>query len=417
MIIADFHIHSRYAMACSKSITITSLGETAQTKGINLLSTGDILHKDWLAEADDSLEEINSSGLFRLKNSDIKTKFILGSEVSTIFTDKGKVRKIHNCILLPNMESVKNLRDRLSKYGKMDSDGRPILSMTAAHFVEELFSTERNSFIFPAHIWTPYFGALGSISGFDSIKDAYKDQAKHIYAIETGLSSDPPMNWMISNLDKYSLISNSDMHSLMNMGREANMVDIKPEKATYSSVIESIKNKESKKIKRTIEFYPEEGKYHYDGHRDCHFSSDPLSQDITLCDVCGKPLVMGVLHRVMDLADRPKGYEPKGHVPYTNIVPLMEVISYSLKKGKYTKTVKDMYDSLIKEFSTEFDILLQADIDMITEASTDEIANSIRNIREKNIKIKPGYAGVFGSVDMLPERYVSQTINKKQKKL
>lgn len=417
MIISDFHVHSRFAMACSKYITITSLGETAQTKGINLIGTGDILHKDWLAEAEKYLEEIGSTGLFRLKNSSIKTKFILSSEVSTIFTDNGKVRKIHNCLLLPNIDSAKNLRDRLSKYGSMDSDGRPILSTSAANFVEELFSTEKNAFVFPAHIWTPYFGALGSISGFDSIKDAYKEQEKHIHAIETGLSSDPPMNWLISELDKYSLISNSDMHSLMNMGREANVLNIELENATYKSVIESIKNKSEKRLNSTIEFYPEEGKYHYDGHRDCHFSADPISQNIKACRICGKPLVRGVLNRVMALSDRPIGYTPKAHIPYTHIVPLMEIIAYSLKRGKYTKTVKEMYDSLIKEFTTEFSILIDVNTDAIAQISNKEIADSIINMRNENIKIKPGYAGVFGSVDLLPDRYTGTATNQSQKGL
>ncbi len=415
--IADLHIHSRFAMACSKSITIDSLAEGAIQKGINILATGDILHKEWLAEAESKLEEAGSTGLFRLKSGKRSPLFVLSSEISTVFFEDGKTRKVHNCILLPSIESAKSLRDRLSKYGKLDSDGRPTLAMSAAAFVEELFSAEKNAFVFPAHLWTPYFGALGSISGFDSVKDAYADQEKHIYAIETGLSSDPQMNWMVSELDKYSLVSNSDMHSVMNMGREANVIYVDEKKATYTAMTNAIKDKDSKKLSSTIEFYPEEGKYHFDGHRDCHFSSDPTKSRIRNCRICGKPLVMGVMHRVMDLADRPAGYHPKSAVPYVHIVPLMEIIAYSMKKGKYAKPVRSVYDSLIKEFSTEFSILIDADIDKISENSSEEIADSIRNMRDGSIHITPGYAGVFGKVDLLPQRFAEPPTNNRQRGL
>ncbi len=403
MAIADLHIHSRFAMACSESITVRSLADTALKKGIDILGTGDILHNRWLDECEEELEEIEKSGTFKLKNTTKSPIFILSAEVSTVFFDEGKTRKIHNCILLPSIDSAKNLRDSLKRYGELDSDGRPTLNMGAPSFVETLFSVEPKSFVFPAHIWTPYFGALGSISGYDSIRDAYKDQSKRIFAIETGLSSDPPMNWLVKEMDSLALISNSDMHSLMNMGREANVLKLDTNKLAYSDIIESIKGRGAKRLSSTIEFYPEEGKYHYDGHRDCHFSSDPLKNHITNCRVCGKPLVKGVLHRVADLSSRPAGYIPKDAVPYIHIIPLNELISYSLGKGKYTKTVSETYESLIKGLSTEFNVLMNADIDSISEIGGAEIGNTIRMMREGRIRITPGYAGVFGKIEAIDE--------------
>ncbi len=399
MALADLHIHSRFAMACSDSITIRSLAQTATRKGISIIGTGDILHGKWINEAEEELEA-TGKGVYRLKGMAQSPLFIPSAEVSTVFYDEGKARKIHNCILLPDIESAKSLRAVLSKYGSMDSDGRPTINASAAEFVELLFETEPNAFVFPAHIWTPYFGALGSISGYDSIKDAYKDQAKRIHAIETGLSSDPPMNWLIKEIDSMALISNSDMHSLMNMGREANNLDIDIGDAEYSDIIKSISGRDSEGLLSTIEFYPEEGKYHYDGHRDCHFSVDPLTEHIQNCRICGKPLVRGVLHRVADLSGRAAGYKPANGKPYIHLIPLVELISHSLGKGKYTKSVVEAYNSLVGELSTEFNVLINAKKDEISVAAGEEIADAVMLMREGKITITPGYAGVFGKIDI-----------------
>ena len=308
-VIADFHTHSRFAMACSQNITLNGMEGAAIEKGINLIGTGDFIHGSWLQEIGANLEEDGGNGLFRLKGSKTGVKFILSGEICTIFNAKDRtLKKVHHCVAMPSIDSVKALRDALSKKGILDSDGRPILSMSAAELVEIVFSIDKNALVFPAHAWTPYFGVLGSISGFNSIRDAYEDQEKHIFALETGLSSDPPMNWCVSELDKYTLLSNSDMHSLPKMGREANVFELE-EGFDYKTVIGAIHDRNGKKFKGTIEFYPEEGKYHYDGHKNCSFSTPPNS-GISACPVCGKKLVVGVLHRVMDLADRELGFRP-----------------------------------------------------------------------------------------------------------
>ncbi len=406
-VIADLHIHSRYAMACSGRITLQGMEATALGKGISLISTGDFTHPEWLSEIKKTLEPCGDAGLFKIRGSESKLRFVLGSEVSTIFTGKDNTsKKIHNCVLMPSIESVEALNAELSRFGSLSSDGRPALSMSAAELVEKVFNADRNAFVFPAHAWTPYFGVFGSFSGFDSMKDAYQDQEKHIRALETGLSSDPIMNWRVSALDKYALISNSDMHSLEKMGREANVLEIKENEMTYDSIIKAITEKDAHGFKQTIEFYPEEGKYHYDGHRQCNFSVNPDTNKLTKCPVCGKRLVIGVLHRVNDLADRPVGYRPKGAVPYVHMVPLREVIAYVLKKTTYSPVVTAMYDGLVSALGSEFNILGTADLDRITELSNDMVSTAIHNIREDKINITPGYDGVFGKLNLIENRHV-----------
>ncbi len=398
-IVADLHVHSRFAMACSEAINPKSMAETAKEKGINVLGTGDILHPEWLKEVEKNTVS-EGNGLYTLKGSDNKTAFVPSAEVSTIFEGRDKgIKKIHNCILLPSLESAKELSERLSKYGSMNSDGRPQLQISAAHFVDIVKEVDKKAFIFPAHLWTPYFGALGAMSGFDSIKEAYEDREKDIRAYESGLSSDPKMNWRISELDKYTLVSNSDMHSLANMGRETNVLDL--EELSYDSIIKAIVDRDAERFKLTVEYYPEEGKYHYDGHRECGYSVNPEENKSTVCKVCGKKLVIGVLHRVDDLADRPVGYVPKVHIPYIHSVPLIEVISYAKKKTRYTQEVKTLYSKLIERFGDEMDVLTKAKISDISEIAGEEIAECIDNVRNDRIKIRPGYSGVFGELDLL----------------
>jgi uncharacterized protein (TIGR00375 family) len=400
-IIADLHTHSRFAMACSQNITLKGMETTGIEKGINLIGTGDILHGSWLSEISSNLEDKDNSGLFTLKGSNSNVKFILCGEVSTIFTaHDSTTKKIHHCVALPSIESVMALRESLKKYGSLDSDGRPTLMMSAAELVETVFNVDQNAFVFPSHAWTPYFGVLGSLSGFDSIKDAYEDQEKHIFALETGLSSDTLMNWCVSGLDKYTLVSNSDMHSLPKMGREANVFDLEDGTFDYRTITNAIKEKGSKQFKGTIEFYPEEGKYHYDGHMKCNFSADP-SSGISICPVCGRKLIIGVLHRVLDLADRPLGFRPKNAPAFTYAVPLREILAYALKKSTYSVAIEDQYAKLVEHFGTEFKVLMDAGIEEIAQQSGDDMAQAVKNIRENKIKIKPGYAGVFGELDLL----------------
>ena len=399
-VIADFHTHSRFAMACSQNITLNGMESAAIEKGISLISTGDFLHGSWLKEISANLEEGDGKGLFKLKGSNTGVKFILSGEVCTIFNASDKtLKKIHNCIALPSIDSVKALREVLLKRGILDSDGRPILSMSAAELVEIVFGIDNDALVFPAHAWTPYFGVLGSISGFNSIKDAYEDQEKHIFALETGLSSDPPMNWCVSELDKYTLLSNSDMHSLPKMGREANVLELE-KNFDYRTVISAIHDRDGKRFKGTIEFYPEEGKYHYDGHKNCQFSTAPGS-GITACPVCGKKLVVGVLHRVLDLADRELGFRPNNAPSFTYIVPLREILAYALRKSVYSPIIDEEYSKLIGHFGTEFNVLIDAKIEEIAQQSSEDVAQAVKNVRENKIHIEPGYAGIFGELDLL----------------
>ncbi len=415
-VISDFHIHSRFAMACSESINLNGLMASAETKGLTILGTGDFTHPEWISEIKRDLEEHNETGFYKIKGSKSKVRFVISTEVSTIFTKNNSVKKIHNIILMPSVESAESLNDRLNKYGKLSSDGRPILSMSAPELVETVFEVERNAFVFPAHAWTPYFGVFGSLSGFDSMKDAYEDQEKHIHAFETGLSSDSPMNWRISKNDKYTLLSNSDMHSLEKLGRSANIFEIDEEKLSYNSITKAIKNNDGKVLKKTIQFFPEEGKYHYDGHKDCKFSINPETSSITKCPVCGKKLLTGVLHRINSLADRPAGFIPENPIPYTKIVPLKEVIADVIKKGTFSVAVDRIYKDLTSIW-TEFDVLIDVDPMSIAEKSTKEISDAIVNMRNGSITIKPGYAGIFGEIDLLNRNKGVKEIEQGQKML
>ena len=396
-VVADLHIHSRFSRACSNKINIKALEQAGKKKGINLISTGDFLHKDWVAELKRDLIKDDESGLFKVKDSKEDIKFVLGTEIATFFWEKNKSKRIHTCVLIKNIEAIEQLRDQLSKYGHIDSDGRPILLMSTSEAMEIIFNIEKDAFIFPAHIWTPFFGALGDISGFDSIKDAYQDQEKHIYALETGLSSDPPMNWRVSELDKYALISNSDAHSLEKLGREANIFNIK--KFTYNEIINSIKEKNIKKFEKTIEFYPEEGKYHFDGHRQCNFSLDPQKENNEICPICKKQLIIGVLHRVNELADRPIGFVLKNAINYEHQIPLKEIISFVIKKNVNTLSVERKYNEMLLKFGSEFNAL-NADINEISKIDND-IGKVIEKINKNEINIIPGYDGVFGKLELL----------------
>ncbi len=399
-IISDLHTHSRFAMACSGAISVDGLDRTAREKGINLLGTGDFTHPTWLKELKGALEPAEQ-GFFRLKSSSSGVRFVLSAEVSTVFTDGGKSKRIHNCILMPGFEQVDSLNEALSRKGDLSADGRPQVAMSAAELVEHSITASRDAFVFPAHAWTPFFGALGAATGFNSIKEAYQDQEKHIHALETGLSSDPAMNWRISALDKYALLSNSDMHSLPKMGREMNVFEFRETDLSYGSLTKAIREKDASKFRRTMEFFPEEGKYHFDGHRQCMVSVDPDRSSITACPVCGKKLVIGVMHRIRDLADREAGYVPRGSIPYTSLVPLREIIAYTMRKAEASMAVEKAYRALVSLSGTEFDTLVNSDINAIREHSTPEIAQAVQNVRSNKVNIVPGYDGVFGKVDLL----------------
>lgn len=398
-VISDLHVHSRFAMACSSAITLKGIEETALQKGINLMGTGDLTHPLWLKELKDGLEPAEQ-GLFKVKGSQSGVRFVLSGEVSTVFEKGGRQRRIHHCILAPSFEVVDAINERLSKRGDLMSDGRPQISMSAAELVEDLLKSDNSIFVFPAHAWTPYFGVFGALSGVNSMKEAYEDQEKHIYALETGLSSDPAMNWRLSALDKYSLLSNSDMHSLTKIGREANVFDL--DAASYNGLISAIKGKGEKGFEKTVEFFPEEGKYHFDGHRQCMVSIDPDKQSsITRCPVCGGKIVIGVLHRINILADREPGYSPSNRVPYIKVVPLREIISYVTRKAPTSVAVSKTYLDMVSKLGTEYSILVDASTESITESFGEDIGTAIENMRKGDITIEPGYAGVFGKIDLL----------------
>jgi DNA helicase II / ATP-dependent DNA helicase PcrA len=355
--IADFHVHSHFSRSTAKNLDLENLYIAAQLKGITVIGTGDFTHPGWFSEIKEKLTPAEP-GLFKLKESIAKrcdqrvpiscrgvVRFILVSEISNIYKKNKKVRKNHNLVFLPNLDLAEKFNSKLDKIGNIKSDGRPILGLDARDLLEILLETTDNGFLIPAHIWTPWFSLLGSKSGFDSIEECFEDLSSYIFAVETGLSSDPLMNWRVSALDGRTLVSNSDAHSPLKLGREANIFNTK---LSYSSIKKTIKKGDPKSFIGTYEFYPEEGKYHIDGHRKCNVSFWP--EQTRKCDgkcpVCGKPLTLGVLYRVDELSDRPEGEKPEKALPFFNIIPLIEILSDVLEVGPGSKKVMRNYMTL-----------------------------------------------------------------------
>ena len=343
--IADFHIHSKYSRATSKNMDLEALDKWAKIKGIKVLATGDFTHPEWLKNLKEKLEPAEP-GLFKLKKDDKGTRFMLTAEISCIYSKNNRVRKIHIIIFSPTFEAVEKINVHLGWIGNLKSDGRPILGLDAKELAKIVLESCPDCLIVPAHIWTPWFSLFGSRSGFDSIKECFEEYSKYIYAGETGLSSDPAMNWRISGLDKIALISNSDAHSPQKIGREANVFDTE---LSYQGIVEAIKKQDSSKFLFTIEFFPQEGKYHFDGHRNCNISLSPKESKKynNVCPSCGKPLTLGVLNRVEELADRPEGVRPEARVPFKSLIPLEEIVAEALGFGVGTKKVLAEYDNLL----------------------------------------------------------------------
>ena len=400
--IADFHIHSKYSRATSSKTDLIQLAKGAEIKGIDVLGTGDFTHPEWLKEIKQELEPAEQ-GLFKLKNNKSKTRFILTSEISCIYSKAGKVRKIHIVILSPKIETVEKINKKLSEIGNLKSDGRPILGLDAKELLKIVLEIDDKCLFVPAHIWTPWFSVFGSKSGFDSLKDCFEDLTKYIYAVETGLSSDPLMNWRVSDLDKVALISNSDAHSAEKIGREANVFETN---LSYDSIFETIKTKDPKKFLYTIEFYPEEGKYHYDGHSSCEvvFSPQESKKYNNICPKCGKPLILGVENRVEKLSDRKQGFRPKNAIPYKSIIPLKEIIAEAFGCSENTKKVEQEYNKLINAFDNEFKILLEKNKEELSNVTCGEVSEGIIRAREGKISIEPGYDGVFGKVKIFSKQ-------------
>ena len=397
-VIADLQIHSKYSRACSQDLNPGNIGFWADKKGIQVIGTGDFTHPKWLEELKETLAA-DQPGLYKLKTNNQKVRFMLTSEVSSIYKQGDKVRRIHNMIFAPNFAAVDRLIVGLEKRGcNLKADGRPIIGIHCDELVKICLEADPRMVIIPAHAWTPHFGLFGSLSGFDSIEEAFGDQAKHIFAIETGLSSDPKMNWQISGLDKYSLVSNSDAHSLRKIGREANVFEIDQKKLSYDEIIRVIKDKNPEEFLYTIEFFPEEGKYHLDGHADCGFSCLPAQTKKLkgICPKCGKKLLVGVLSRVGELGDREFGFIPKRAIPYKGVIPLEEIIADIYGTG-VGKKVLATYERMVAKHS-EFEILLDLTREQIAEISDPIIAEAVVCVREGKVEIEAGYDGVFGKI-------------------
>lgn len=402
-IVADFHIHSRFARATSKEMNISNLDLWAQKKGIQVMGTGDFTHPLWLKELKEQLEPAEQ-GLYKLKPSfakatESKARFVFSSEISCIYSKGGQVRKIHLILLVPSLSAVEKINTQLSGIGNLKSDGRPILGLDAKEAAKIVLEADPSSLVVPAHIWTPWFSVFGSKSGFNSLKECFDEYTKYIYAVETGLSSDPAMNWRLSALDNVTLLSNSDSHSLEKIGREVNVFDTE---LSYLAIQEAIKTKDPKKFLFTTEFFPEEGKYHYDGHRLCNVSLSPeeSKKQGNLCHVCERPLTIGVLNRVAELADRPKGEKPENAIPYKSLIPLQEIIADALHQGVGTKQGKAEYEKLISRFENEFTVLLDATIEDLLQATLPEIAEGVVRVREGKVRIEPGYDGEYGKIQI-----------------
>ena len=410
--IADLHIHSKYSRATSKDMDLEVLDKWAKIKGIKVLGTGDFTHPEWFKNLKEKLESAEP-GLYILKHKEVrppyggrtsndrtsndKTRFMLTAEISCIYSKNNKVRKIHIIIFAPTFEAAEKINVHLGWIGNLKSDGRPIIGLDAKELAKIVLESCPECLIVPAHIWTPWFSLFGSRSGFDSIKECFEEYSKHIYAGETGLSSDPAMNWRISGLDKITLISNSDAHSPKKIGREANVFDTE---LSYQAIAQAVKEQDLSKFLFTIEFFPQEGKYHFDGHRSCNISLSPKESKKynNICPSCGKPLTLGVLNRVEELADRPEGVELKTKTPFKSLIPLEEIIADALGFGVGTKKVITEYDNLIKEFGSEFNILLDVLEEELKAKTLPEIAEGIIRVRQGRVVLDPGYDGVYGKI-------------------
>lgn len=407
--IADLHIHSRYSRATSAGMSPEQIWRWAQLKGIAVIGTGDFTHPKWFGELQEKLEP-EGNGLFRLRKGleaggvpdscRSEVFFMLSAEISCIYRKKDRTRKVHSIIFMPDFASAARLNLSLSRIGNLSADGRPILGLDAKELLKMTLDASAEAMVVPAHAWTPHFSVFGAASGFDSLDECFDELTPWIHAIETGLSSDPAMNWRLSALDKITLISNSDAHSPAKIGREANIFDTD---FSYGAMAQALKTQEG--FMGTIEFFPEEGKYHYDGHRTCGVSLDPKEtvRHRFLCPVCGRRLTVGVMHRVDLLADREEGYMPEKAPSFSSVIPLQEVIAETLRKGVNTKTVANAYMGLLERLGSEFSILMEVPLPVIRAEGSPLIAEAIGRIREGKVHIAPGFDGEYGKIRIFEE--------------
>ncbi len=392
-LIADLHIHSRYSRATSPTIDLPTLSRAARAKGVDILGTGDFTHPQWFRILREGLSP-EGNGLYLHDG----VRYLLSTEISAIWSHDGRVRKVHLLVIAPSLEDVSRINRELASIGNLSADGRPTLGVSAERLLDAIYNASPEAEVIPAHAWTPWFSVFGSRSGFDSLDECFGRYTDRIFAIETGLSSDPPMNWRLSALDEVALVSNSDAHSPANIGREATVFDLS--EPSYRSLVAAMKGGGDGRLLGTIEFFPQEGKYHYDGHRSCGIVVPP-ERSIklnNLCPVCGKPLTIGVMHRVEDLADRPAGFTPPDRPPYTSLVPLPEIIAQALGTGVKAKAVAREYERLIRRFGNEFRILLDLPEDELRRGAPPRIAEGIVKVRRGDLRIEPGYDGAYGKV-------------------
>ena len=413
--IADLHIHSKFSRATSREMTFDNLAYWAKVKGLSLVASGDFTHPEWLFLSKEKLEPMGN-GLLRLKNilppqngylknfgcSTRDVSFILSTEISFIYSKKGKVRKIHLLLLAPDFEAVEKINSRLAGLGNLRSDGRPILGMDAKNFVKIVADLCPECVVIPSHIWTPWFSLFGANSGFDTIEECFEEMTPFIFALETGLSSDPPMNWRLSALDKYVLVSNSDAHSPSRLGREANVFDTD---FSYKGLVSALRSRNPERFLHTIEYFPEEGKYHFDGHRRCGvlFSPKESLAHRDLCPKCGKKLTIGVMHRVEELADREEGTRPPARIPHRNLIPLNEVIAEAIDKTAECQSVWDIYFRLIHEFGNELKILLEVPTAELGRLQPERVSLGVDRMRRGKVKILPGHDGDYGKINLFEE--------------
>lgn len=400
--VADFHIHSKYSRATSSDMNLENISKWAKLKGINLVGTGDFTHPLWFAELRDKLKE-DSYGIYHFND----INFILTTEISNIYNQDGKVRRIHSIIFSPSLEICHKINTLLGKMGNLSSDGRPTLGKNLKELLTLLWEISEEIYIIPAHAWTPWFSIFGSNSGFNSLEEAFGEYVNRIFGIETGLSSDPPMNWRLSKLDDICLISNSDAHSPNRLGREANVFNCNIE---YREIFNVIKNQDKTKFLFTIEFFPEEGKYHFDGHRNCNIVLSPKESMRlnNLCPSCGKPLTIGVAHRVEELADRDEDFIPENKIPYKNLIPLEEIIAQALNKDVSSPFVQNEYVKLVSSLDNELNILMETPLEEIKRLTSEKIVEGIKLMREGKIQVEPGYDGVYGKIKILPSEEKGQ---------
>jgi len=410
-VIADLHIHSRFSRATSEKMNITEITRFARIKGLNLVGTGDFTHPRWLEELKTELVEDSDTSLYKPKKDPASpVRYMITGEVSTIFSFENAIRKIHHVVLTPNLEVAAQINERLTRYGNLASDGRPQLNMTAPQLVEEIMQISNQNVVFPAHAWTPWFSLFGAFSGFDRIEDCYQDMTKHIPALETGLSSDPPMNWRLSALDKFALVSNSDSHSHWpwRIGREANVFELK--QLTYSDIVDAISKKDPNLFKFTIETDPAYGKYHWTGHRNCKVSLSP-QEAIKLgnhCPVCRRRLTKGVEQRVEELADRPVGFKPENTTGYMHLLPLSEIITAVLGVTyPSVQKVWEIYNAMVARFGNEYTVLIDASEEEISKITEPRIAEAVVRVREEKVKVMPGYDGVYGQLVIFREQEIA----------